>query len=149
MISEIFGETVFAYSRAQAIDDGFLVDLSQAVTPCPFKYPVAMTRAAYEATLAAGGTWDEKLDGTAELILPGGQDHAGRAWDVFQMLLATMHNPRLDALQMQNQNPTRIYFSVLIDTHGNGRKTRVELKSICGPGDSAEPVITILLRGED
>jgi len=149
MTTEIFGKPIFTYSRAQAIEDGFLVDISKAVTPCPFKYPVAMTRTAYESTLGAGGFWDEKPDGTADLILPGGQDCSGRAWDVFQMLLATMRNPRLDPLQMRNSDNTRVYFSVLIDTHDNGRKTRVELKSICGPGDDAAPVITILLRGED
>jgi hypothetical protein len=42
-----------------------------------------------------------------------------------------------------------IYFSVLVDVKGNGRKEKVDLYSVCGPGDDAAPVLTIMLRGED
>jgi hypothetical protein len=145
----LFGPVIFSYTRAQAIEDGWLVDVSEAITPCPFKYPVAMTRAAYEATVAAGGKWNENSDGTADLQLPGGQDVQGRMWDVFQMLLQTMKNPGLDATQMRNTDNTRVYFHLLLDKHGNGRREIVQLYSICGPGDTAAPVITILMRGED
>jgi len=143
-----FGELIAVYSREQAIEDGELVDVSQCLNPCPFKYPVAMTRAAYEATIAAGGTW-EASDGSETLRLPNGQDVEGRFHDVCQMLLATMKNPRLDARQRRNSSRDRVYFSVVVDTHGNGRKTKVELWSLCGPGDDAAPVITIMLEGED
>ena len=139
-IGDLFGEPISIYSRRQAIEDGVLVDIAQAVTPCPFKYPVAMTRAAYDATLAAGGTWEENADGTADLKLPSGQDCAGRAWDVFQVMLAAIRSGR---------STDRIRFSVLVDVHGNGRKSTVDLYSVCRPGDDAAPVLTILLVGED
>jgi hypothetical protein len=54
-MEETFGPVITCYSRAQAIEDGVLVDMSEAITPCPFKYPVAMTIAAYTATIAAVG----------------------------------------------------------------------------------------------
>jgi hypothetical protein len=145
---ELFGDVISTYSRAQAIADGVLVDVSNAVVPSPFKYPVAMTRAAYEATIAAGGKW--KSDGDGETLeLPGGQDVQGRMHDVFHMLIATMRNPRLHSMQRANTCSDRVYFSVHVDVHGNGRHATVELYSLCGPGDTAAPVLTILLQGED
>jgi hypothetical protein len=151
-IEQIFGAPIYTYSRAQAIADGVLVDVSEAIQPCPFKYPVAMSRAAYEATIAAGGKWvaiekptDDMIE---ELELPGGQDVQGRLHDVFTMAL--------NAIRRAANMPIRrgistdgIWFSVLVDTYGNGRKTKVDLYSVCGPGDTAAPVITIMLRGED
>lgn len=146
-MTELFGETISTYSRAEAIADGVLVDVSWIVTPCPFKYPVAMSQAAYNATISAGGKWindDEKPfdEGAAgaTLTLPGGQDFKGRAWDVFQMMLAAIRAGR---------TTDKIWFSVLVDVHGNGRKSKVDLYSVCGPGDDAAPVLTIMLRGED
>ena len=146
-MTEIFGEPICGYSRAQAIEDGELVDVSQLVTPCPFKYPVAMSRAAYHATITAGGGWVndaekpfEEGSSGATFTLPGGQDVAGRAWDVFTMLLAAIRAGR---------TTDKIWFSVLVDVKGNGRKEKVDLYSVCGPGDDAAPVLTIMLRGED
>jgi hypothetical protein len=92
------------------------------------------------ATVAAGGKWEENEDGTADLKLPGGQDCIGRTWDVFTMMLHAIRAGR---------TTDRIWFSVLVDTHGNGRRTKVDLYSVCGPGDDAAPVLTIMLRGED
>jgi hypothetical protein len=160
-MEEVFGPVIWGYSRAQAIEDGVLVDLSEA-DGCKghFKYPVAMTRAAWAATVEAGGKWkpdEEDKDGFfpdgseqgESLHLPGGQSVSGRLHDVCTMLKATMRNPRLDPMQRQNTESDRVFFSVLVDVLGNGRKTRVELWSLCGPGDTAAPVLTIMLRGED
>lgn len=141
-MENIFGAPISIYTRAQGIEDGVLVDVSEVVTPCPFKYPVAMSRAAYEATIAVGGRWVPCADGTGDedLVLPGGQDVVGRCHDVFTMALAAIR---------RGLTTDRIWFSVLVDKHGNGRHTKVDLFSVCGPGDNTEPVITILLRGED
>lgn len=152
---EIFGAPIYAYTRAQAIADGVLVDLSEAIKPMPFKYPVAMTRAAYAATIEAGGQWvtesqpDRKTDhvcvldtGALEVLkLPNGQDVAGRIHDVFHLLL--------HAIDCTPGPASRVKFSVLVDKHGNGRHSRVDLCSVCGPGDDAAPVITIMLPDED
>jgi hypothetical protein len=139
----IFGPVISSYSRAQSIADGNLVDLSRVIEPCPFKYPVAITIAAWDATLAAGGNW--MPDGAGETMeLPGGQDVPGRAHDMFcNLLLAIKTNAR-------NGLPAdRIGFTTRIDKRGNGRTVPVELYAVCGPGDTPEPVITIMLTTED
>ena len=152
-MEEVFGPVICAYSRAQAIEDGVLVDISEA-DGCKghFKYPVAMTRGAWCAAVEAGGEWVDNPCCTGddqELQLPGGQSVAGRLHDVCTMLKATMRNPTLDPEQWMNREGDRVFFSMLVDVLGNGRKSGVELWSLCGPGDTAAPVITIMLRNED
>jgi hypothetical protein len=140
--TELFGSPVFTYTRAEALADGVLVDMTQAVTPCPFKWPVAMTRPAYEATIAAGGKWVPLVKPTPEasehLVLPNGQDIPGRAWDVFNMILRGIR-----------PGESRVDFIVLVDIHGLGCPVPVHMYSLAGPGDNGEPVITIMLQGED
>lgn len=138
--ADFFGEVISSYSRKQAIADGVLVDVSNILTPCPFKYPVAMTRAAYDETIAAGGNWLTDDKGTV-LHLPPGQDIKGRAHDLFWMLL--------DAIKRSPGATDRVDFAVLVDRNGDGRKTKVQLYSVCGPGDTADPVLTIMLPDED
>jgi hypothetical protein len=171
-MEEVFRPVISSYSRAQAIEDGFLVDMSEALVPCRFKYPVALSRAAYEATIAAGGTWEPNGNGES-LKLPAGQDVKGRAHDVFWMLTDAINHPRhrtwvcacgfydtvssvYDAKicpkcgeHMTAEPCQRVEFAVLVDTRGNGRKTKVQLYSVCGPGDTEAPVITIMLQDED
>ncbi len=45
-LQEIFGDPVSIYTRADALEDGFLVDLNQwiPVHESGYKYPVACTR---------------------------------------------------------------------------------------------------------
>jgi hypothetical protein len=78
-------DLIFAYTRAQAIEDGQLVDLTDATDASgqrlsPFKFPVAMTAAAFGETISAGGEWQTDADGDETLVLPGRQDFAGRLW---------------------------------------------------------------------
>jgi hypothetical protein len=84
-----WGEPIHSYTRAQAIADGVLVDLTSATDDkghrlCPqagFKVPVAITRTAWAQTIEAGGSW--KPDGEGEVLeLKGGQSLTGRLWDV-------------------------------------------------------------------
>ena len=46
-------------------------------------------------------------------------------------------------------NSDRIHFQVLVDVHGDGRRDVVKLWALCGPGDDAKSVITIMVEGED
>jgi len=129
-MTQIFGEPISSYSRRQAIEDGVLVDLMQEETAglvreAGFKFPVAMTSGAWEAAI-----------GPIAGKLPDGQDLKGRLWDVLWMLKIAIRAIRPLAT-------TRIDFQVRV----SGRL--VPLYSVVGPGDDAEPVITILLPGED
>jgi len=143
----LWGEPIFRYTRAQAIADGVLVDLTTAADDkgqrlCPqagFKVPVAITRTAWAKTIEAGGRW--KPDGEDEVLeLKGGQSLTGRLWDLLWMLRAASGG---------GANSDRVHFQVLVDVHGDGRHETVSLWALCGPGDDVQPVITIMLEGED
>jgi len=143
----LWGDPIFSYTRAQAIGDGVLIDLTTATDDkgqrlCPqagFTVPVAITRAAWAQTIEAGGSW--RTDGEGEVLeLKGGQSLTGRLWDVLWMLRVASGKAA---------NSDRVHFQVLVDVLGNGRRQRVRLWALCGPGDDARPVITIMLEGED
>lgn len=145
--SSFWGEPIHRYTRAQAIADGVLVDLTTATDDmgqllcqqAGFKVAVAMTRTAWAETIEAGGSW--KPDGDGEILeLKGGQSLTGRLWDVLWMLRVAF---------AKAANSDRIQFQVLVDVLGNGRPKPVKLWALCGPGDNTRPVITIMLEGED
>jgi len=145
--ANFWGDPIFSYTRAQAIADGVLIDLTTATDDrgqrlCPqagFKVPVAITRTAWAQTIEAGGSWKPDGDGEA-LELKGGQSLTGRLCDVLWMLRA--------ASGLAGSRD-RVHFQVLVDVNGNGRREVVRLWALCGPGDDAQPVITIMLEGED
>jgi hypothetical protein len=142
-----WGEPIYAYTRAQAIADGVLVDITSATDDhgqllcyqAGFKVPVAITRTAWAKTIEAGGTWRQEGDGEV-LELKGGQSLTGRLWDLLSML-------RVASGQVGDTD--RVHFQVLVDVNGDGRHELVKLWALCGPGDDAMPVITIMLEGED
>jgi hypothetical protein len=142
-----WGEPIHSYSRAQAIADGLLVDLTTATDgrgqllckEAGFRVPVAITRAAWAQTIEPGGCWKPHGEGQV-LELPGGQSLTGRLWDVLWMLRVTCD---------KSPSTDRIHFEVLVDVHGSGEHELVKLWALCGPGDNAAPVITIMLEGED
>jgi hypothetical protein len=142
-----WGEPIFSYSRAQAIADGVLVDVTGAKDDsgqllCPqagFKIPVAITRAAWAKTIEAGGTWKSE-DDTEVLELKGGQSLTARLWDLLSMLRVACGRAG---------DADRIHFSVPVDVNGDGRHETVKLWALCEPGDDAAPVLTIMLVGED
>jgi hypothetical protein len=43
----------------------------------------------------------------------------------------------------------RVHFQVAVDVEGDGHRDVVKLWALCGPGDDARPVITVMLEGED
>lgn len=127
----LFGpaDVIYRYTRAQAIDDGVLVDLTPWASETGFVIPVACTCAVWQ-----------------EYIVPPqktrclGQSERGRAHDLLWMLF--------NAIRRQSQGQQQILFKVIF-LQSRGRRQTVQFKAICGPGDSGEPVITILLPHED
>lgn len=119
-------EVIYSYSRAQAIEDGVLVDVSSVAKEAGIKFPVAMTM----------GSWVEfvKVPRGCE----GSQDEAGRLWDVLWMARSKM------AVSRGN----RIEFKVKVMT-APGRSEIKVLTAHVGPGDQMEPVVTIMMPGED
>lgn len=127
-------DIISTYTRAQAIEDGVLVDVSSVAREAGFRYPVALTRAAWEEFVA----WSNE-----DSVRKGWpQDEAGRLWDVISMA-------RL-ASKTGDNSDQRLYPVYRVPRAGKVRKAvRAELKLHCGPGDHGEPVITLLLPHED
>jgi hypothetical protein len=91
-MSDFWGETISVYSRAQAIEDGVLIDVSQMAREAGFKYPTVITTAVYSELSAVEGK--------------AGQSFAGRLWDV------------LNVMRHAKPEGDRVYFTVLV----SGRK---------------------------
>ena len=133
---DIFGDEdmVSTYSRAQAIKDGVLRDVTSTAREAGFTMPVTMTTAAWSMCVHWGDA--EKARHRA------GQAERGRLWDVLQMLR--------HAIRTKDTPPGEpLYFELRCIRSDSGRLERVILVAQCGPGDTHEPVITILLPGED
>ena len=115
-----------AYTRQQAIADGVLIDVSTPAREAGFRFPVAVTSAVWAEYVAVP-------DGAE------GQDESGRLWDILWMLRHAIK---------QKSHMRTLMFVVLVK-NDDCCPRGVRLKSICGPGDDGEPVITILLPDED
>jgi len=118
---------IHVYTRAQAIADGVLIDAGQLAVEAGFRYPVALTSAAWHAAVAVSSTHS-------------GQDEVGRLWDILNVLMAEIRSA--------DGRTSRIDFCVDVAAE-NEKVTTVKLKSLCGPGDDPSPVITIMLPDED
>ena len=118
-------DLIYSYTRQQAIEDGVLVDVSETAREAGIRYAVALTRA----------VWDQYVDVPLGVE---GQDEAGRLWDVLWMF-------RYGA---EGADGDRFEFDLLV-RNDNRQADQVTLRAICGPGDDAKPVITIMLLDED
>ncbi|MDX5364652.1 MAG: hypothetical protein LPJ91_10925 [Pseudazoarcus pumilus] len=131
-LASVFGNVIYAYTRADAITDGTLVDVSQLAREAGFRIPVAMTT----------GVWADCVEWTeADSQRQTQQDEPGRLWDVLWMA----------SLAARRATGTRCPFQVYRIPRG-GRSRRAKQTTLhlhIGPGDAGEPVITILLPAED
>ena len=129
-----FGPVLSVYSRAQAIADGILIDVSDTAREAGFKIPVAVTRA----------VWD-RLVALPEGYL-GFQDESGRLWDVLWMA---------HCYAVRASNSDRVRMCVLVrdirkDLRDSNRPPRRHLPIVAiGAGDDGGPVITIMWPEED
>lgn len=119
-------DLIFAYSRADALDDGVLVDVSHAAREAGFVIPVAVTSTVFATLVEVPANID-------------GQDEEGRLWDILTCLRF--------AIRQAKTHQSRIMFSVLV-RNSQSRTNRHQLLSVCGPGDDGEPVITIMFPDE-
>mgnify|MGYP000128521510 CR=1 FL=1 len=51
-LTEFFGEVISTYSRAQALEDGVLIDAGHMAKEAGFRWPVAITAAAWDDCVA-------------------------------------------------------------------------------------------------
>ena len=121
---------IFSYTRAQAIEDGVLVDLTEWAAETGFKIPVACTSTVWHGYIMPP-------DGTKEL----GQSERGRAHDLLWMLFCAIRGSK-------GAERECMLFKVIF-LQAPRRHEEVTLKAHCGPGDHGEPVLTITTPNED
>jgi hypothetical protein len=122
-------DIIFGYSRAQAIADGVLVDVSKVAREAGLRFPVALTRAAWERCVT---------------VPPGVvcQDEQGRLWSLCWMLACAARRAPAGA--------DTVHFAVHVrNDNREGTPPLVQLKAVCGPGDDGRPVVTVMLPDED
>jgi len=131
---------IHAYSRHEAIEDGVLVQLSgpgyqgdawipDMVAEAGIRYPLAMTAEAFAQYI--------ELTPAAERAC---NDLKGRLWDVLWMFRC--------AARSAPAGQSTIFFEFYCVTT-RVKPTRCRLKSVCGPGDDGEPVLTFMLPHQD
>jgi hypothetical protein len=124
-----FGKVIYAYTRSQAVADGFQIEVTETAREAGILFPVFLTRAVYDAYVT---------------VPPGvtGQDEAGRLWDILTMLRFAIHKAQPDQ--------DRLHFALYV-RNGNRRPQLVKLIATCGPLDIDEPraAITAMLPGEE
>jgi hypothetical protein len=113
-------KVISSYSRAQAIEDGVLVDLTDWARETGFTCPVAVTAA---------------LWGKIEAPKRSNQDTRGRAHDVLYLMFV--------ACKFAKSGQDELLYRVKL-----GRRTET-VKVLCGPGDDGELVMTAMLPHED
>ncbi len=65
-LEEVFGEVIYRYTRAQAIADGMLIDVTGMAKTLGFKIPVAVTQGVWADHVSATDIITEKLRSTIE-----------------------------------------------------------------------------------
>ena len=120
-------DLIHSYTRRQAIEDGVLIDVSETAREAGIRFPVALT----------AGVWGRCVAVPEGVV---GQDAPGRLWDVLWMTRNAIARAPASADAVQ----VKLYVR-----NDNRRPELVTLKAVCGPGDDMEPVITVMLPGED
>jgi hypothetical protein len=121
-------ELIHSYSRADALRDGVLIDVTSTAAEAGFRWPVALTRAVWETCVR----------------VPEGavcQDEGGRLWDVLFLLLC--------AIRRSGGGRVIVFAVHLRNDDREGTPPLVRLKAVRGPGDQGEPVLTVMLPDED
>ena len=124
-----FSPIIYAYTRAQALADGVLVDTTTLAREAGFVFPVALTETLYHSYIVPA------LD-----LVTEGQSIQGRLWDLLLLLRFAIAKAR---------DADTILFTVLFLMSPGSTPVPIELKAVCGPGDDGEPVLTIMLPNED
>ena len=119
---------IFSYTRAQAIEDGVLIDVTNQAAQLGFKVPTVVTDHLYNGYVVPPAG----LEGE-------GQSVEGRLHDLlFRTLVAASRHGTGD----------RVEFDVLF-LMATGRWDTAHVVAVIGPGDQGEPVMTIMLPEDD
>jgi hypothetical protein len=123
-----WGEPIHTYTRAEALADRVLFDVTETAREAGFGVPVALT----------AGVWADVCDLSGRYV-SAGQSPEGRLWD---LLFMAAHA----AGRRENRN-TNAFVYALVMPVGDGNNYRAKCR--IGPGDGGERVVTIMRPDED
>lgn len=130
-LESIFGGVIHRYTRAQALADGLLVDVTERAHEAGFCVPVAITAAAWSKAVA----WSD-----ADSARQTHQDESGRLWDVVWMGYMAARRAC---------GGSRVPFQLHVVPRNGSATQLMTLHMVIGPGDESEPVVTIMNPDED
>jgi hypothetical protein len=120
-------EIIFAYTRADALADGVLIDVSPMAREAGFIVPVAVTATIWVRCVKV------PPDSPA-------QDEAGRLWDLLNVCRWKIRGVGAGDSRVSFEWPTR---------NPDGTKGRDAVIVDCGPVDDGKPCLTIMLPEDD
>ena len=129
-----FGPVLSVYTRAQAIEDGFLVDVSETAREAGFTIPVAVTRSVWDRIVALPDGYQ------------GFQDESGRLWDVLWMA----HYYAVRASDSDRVRMCVLVRDIRKDLRDSHRPPRKHFPIVAiGAGDDGGAAITIMWPEDD
>ena len=128
--ADFWGEPIHTYTRAEALADSVLFDVTETAREVGFKVPVALT----------ANVWADVNDLSGRYVSRDpGQSPEGRLWD---LLFMAVHAAR----RRENRNASTFIYAFIMPV-GAGNNYRA--KCHVGPGDEGEAVVTIMRPEED
>jgi hypothetical protein len=128
--SSSFGPIIYTYTRAQAVADGFQIEVTTTAREAGIRFPVFLTRTVFDTYVAV----PEGVHG---------QDEAGRLWDVVWML-------RFAIRKAATQGVASLPFALYV-RNDNRRPRLAKLVANCGAldMDDSQTAITVMMPDED
>ena len=120
---------IYTYTRAQAIEEGVLIDITADAKAHGFKVHTVITDNLYRQYVEV----PTRLDGSF------GQSRDGRLHDLLTLALFAARS---------SKGTDRVYFKVSFLMEP-GRSETVDIIAHIGPGDHGEPVMTLMLPEDD
>ena len=116
-------DLIYSYTRAEALADGVLIDVSERAQRAGIQYPTACTAGVWSLIDCLPASETDTLAGIVRDV---------RAEEVLRVMLTAIRRGGA-------RGTDRVEFHAL----------GAALWAQCGPGDTAAPVITIMREGED
>jgi ABC-type uncharacterized transport system YnjBCD permease subunit len=129
-VGDALQQEVAAFSRAEAIADGRLMDVSEMASDVGFRFPVCLT----------SRTWWAVIEPTQRARRLG-QSSEARLWELLWAV-------RCALLRRVCLERAAITFRVQL-SEGEGRARTVTLRAVCAPGDDSRPTLTVMMPDEE
>lgn len=123
---------IHSYTRSRAIADGVLIDITSVAQDSGIRYPTAITENLHRSYI-------EPPINTVDL----GQSEEGRLWDVLSVMRAYASRAVGDRITFP------VDFVVGRTSTGAPVMKTATVHAMVHPGDAGEPVITIMLPGDE